>query len=143
MGMKSAGDISPCTGWRQRSSASSADDLAGVAGNDRLVVQAKHVGLDRRAKIQFDGATALDLLRHFLGEQHRAVAAAILRLVKRDVGVTHQDVGRFAVVRRERNADGGGDANALAMDDERRGEGVGDAVRKRRARLGDPRARRE
>ena len=119
-----------------------ADDLAGVAGDDRLIVQAEHVGFDRRAKVQFDGAAALDLLRHILGKQHRAVAAAILRLIERDVGMTHQDVGRLPVIRRERDADRGGDANALAVHDERSGERLGDTVCNRRARL-VPRGRAE
>ena len=47
-------------------------------------------GLDRRAQVQFDGAAALDLLGHFVGEQHRAIPASVLGLVESDVGVTHQ-----------------------------------------------------
>ena len=49
--------------------------------------------------------------------------------------MTHQDVGRLPVIRRKRNAEGGGDANALAINDKRGGKSLGDTVRKRGARL--------
>ena len=58
-----------------------ADDLAGMAGDDRLIVQAQHVRLHRGPQVQFNGAAALDLLGHLVGEQHRAIAAAVLGLV--------------------------------------------------------------
>ena len=51
-----------------------------------------------------------------------------LASIERDVGVTHQFIGGEAVVRRHSEADRGGHANALAVEDKWRREGLGDAL---------------
>ena len=109
-----------------------ADDGACAAGNDRLVVEPELFGFERGAQIYFDRAALLDLLGHFGGEQHGAVAALVLGLVERDVGVAHQLIGGDAVVRRHGKADRGGHANALAIDRKGRCEGLRYAFRERR-----------
>ena len=78
----------------------------------------------------------LDLLGHFRGEEHRAVAAEALGLVERDVGVTHQLVGRGTVVRRNGEPDRGGDANRLTLDSEGRAKALRDALDKAGGGLG-------
>ena len=74
----------------------------------------------------------LDSLGHFGGEEHGAVTALVLGLIKRDVGVAHQFVGCDAVVGGHSKADRSGHANALAMDGKGQCEGLRYAVRDRR-----------
>src|SRR4029079_19254387 len=56
-----------------------------------------------------------------------AVATLVLRLVKRDVGMTHKLIRRRAVFRGDGEADGRGHADILPLDAKRRFEGLSDA----------------
>ncbi len=69
---------------------------------------------------------------HFGREQHGPIAALVLGLIERDVGVAHQFVGCDAVVGGHGKTDGSRHANALAMDGKRQCEVLRYALRDRR-----------
>src|SRR4029079_13207203 len=104
-----------------------ADDVAGSAGDGGLIVDAELFLLQRVAQVDLDRTAVLNLFGHFPTKRDGTVASLALGFIERDVGVTHQFVGRCAIFRRARDADGGRHTNGLLLDVKRRGEGGGNA----------------
>ena len=130
-GMNRSGGSSPSVGCSQRTSASTAGPARGAEVEERLVVHDELVALDRSAEVRLQGDALERLLAQALVEHRAAAGAALLRRVHRGVGVAHQAVGvRRMVVGGD--ADGDGEEELAAVEDERRGdrgvETVGDRV---------------
>src|SRR5262249_23763829 len=75
-----------------------AGDAAIYATDERLVIEIERSPLDRGMQIDFNLAALFDFLGHFGAEEHRAIAAVVLALIERDVGVAHKFLWRHAVI---------------------------------------------
>ena len=90
IGMNSAGEIQPSTGWSQRSRASAPVSVRLREVDLRLVEQLQLIALERAAQLALDELAAQRSPVHALLEELVAVAAALLDLVERQVGVADQ-----------------------------------------------------
>ena len=130
-GMNSPGSSWPRFGWFQRTSASSAGDLAAGEGDHRLVVEGQLVALDPLAQLALDLEPAQGPGPHLGVEDLAAGAALFLGPVHRRVGVADQHVGVGRLAGRgpgDRDPEAGGDEVLGAVDHVGLGEGGGDAV---------------
>ena len=102
---------------------------AGGGVDERLVVQLELAARDGVAQIGFQRVARLELGRHRFIEDGEAVAARRFRAVERKVGLLQQLLLVAAVIRRDRDADAGADLDAMAGQQERLGDELGDPRR--------------
>ena len=84
--------------------------------NDRLIDEIKLITPDSLAKIILQGVAAVSLGLQLLVVNTEAVAALILRLVKREIGILQDFVATVAMLGGERNADTASDSDRLSFD---------------------------
>jgi hypothetical protein len=106
------------------------DGLA-VRREDRLIMQAEFVPIDRAAQVVLDRLAHADGLVHLPREEAESVSALAFRLVEGCIGEAHQILAVDAVVRCDRNTDGDADADRRAADLERLGDGIEDSASER------------
>ena len=115
-GMNAPGATMPCSGWRQRMSASKPLIVVAREIDDRLVVQLELAGRQRLAQVVLQRAPRLHLRVHLRLEEAVGAAAVALGAIEREVGVAHQLVGARAVGRADGDADAGADHHLVAVD---------------------------
>ena len=123
IGMNSAGDTRPCSGCGQRSSASTppmrpvgqVDRAAGSAAMNSPRSSARRRSVSMRQ-------AAAHALGHLRAEELAVVAARLLRVVHRGVGVAHQRLGVSPSRGIQRDADAAVGMQLVPRDRERLGE---------------------
>jgi len=98
--MKSAGEIVPRCGWRQRSSASHPLILLSVQIDHRLVVNLETAVGDGLSQIQFQRAPRLGARVHAALKETIGAAAVALGTVERKVGVLQELIEIESIRRR-------------------------------------------
>jgi hypothetical protein len=93
-----------------------AGGLAADEVDQRLVVDGKRAGLDRRPEIELEETPRLDARVHLRLEEAEGSPAVALGPIEGDVGVLEKPVGVQAVARSERHADAGADRNRMAVE---------------------------
>ncbi len=105
-----------------------ASNLAARKLDLRLKEQLQQIAVERLAQRCLEILPALDRRVHARLEEAEEIAAAILGLVQRKIGVAHQIRQLRAVARRQGDADAGGDAGPLAIEVERGPDAVQDPL---------------
>ena len=96
--------------------------------DDRLIVHVELPALQRGAQARLDGDALLEPAVHAGAEDLEVVAAAVLRLVHRRIGVPQQLAHVDAIVRIQRHADTHGRHQRAAVHDHGRAERLVDAL---------------
>ena len=126
-GMKCDGEMSPWPGSRQRSSASAPDHAAVAQIHLGLVQDHQLVALQSAAQLALQHQP-LDRRRiHLRHVECAGVAAVLLRVIHRRIGVADQVDHVLRIVRADRDADAGGQIDLLLV----HVEGAADLVEKR------------
>ena len=86
-----------------------ADDRSGLDVHQRLVEQPNSPVCERLAQVDFQGPPSLHDGVHARLEEAVAAAPIRLRLIQRQVGIFHDLIGIFAVVRDHGDANAGAD----------------------------------
>ena len=115
-----------------------AGDFAGDHGNDGLVVDLDRVVRHRRAQIELDETTDLNLGVHRPLEGAPVAPPVAFGGVERHVGVRKDRLRCQAVVRRARAADAGADDHFVAVDEDRPSDFADDLARRVPPSAADP-----
>ncbi len=125
MGMNSAGETKPSSAWCPAQQGLEAADGAIAAEVDlRLVVQVELVAREGVAQGVFQLQVAAGIGIHGGGVEAEGVAPGALGFVHGDVGVLQQRLDAVAVAREERDAEAGRTVDAVALDLDRRRDGL-------------------
>ena len=122
--MNSPGGTRPRSGWCQRTRASTPDRPSSAELDLGLIVELELVAGEREAQVALERLARLQPGIHAGLEEAEGIAAFLLGPIERDVGVLQQTSGDRAVERDQRDADAGGDQHLVAVQIERRGEGL-------------------
>ena len=112
--MNSAGEITPRSGWRQRSRASQPVILLSRRPDARLVLNLEAAVGDGLAQVHFQTAARLDPGVHLRLEEAMGAAPGGLGGIHREIRVLQDLVEIGAVLRRQRNADAGVGGDLMA-----------------------------
>ena len=129
-GMKRSGGTMPSSGWSQRSSASTPVMRPVAQLDERLVVEAQLAALDRRRAARPRARRARRPARAARRRRPRrgALPSSLARYIAASASRSSSAASASAAVRREADADRGGDEALLAVEHDRGAQGAGDAV---------------
>ena len=94
-------------------------DLVLLEIDDRLIEQLKLAVGKRASQVPLQRVAGQHVLAHFLFKETISAAAAVLGLVKRDIGSLQQFAAFGRILRRQRNADANVHDNLMSIEIER------------------------